>query len=428
MKRLIFLLLFLPIFSYSQNMRYAKSVIDTLCSPYMAGRGYSKNGDKLAADYIASEMKRSLVSSIKRSYLQNFNLDVNVFRKNMKVKIGQMEMKPGVDFIVDPASASAKGKYKILVLNNAFLNNNKKYNKLKSMDLSNKFILIDTVGVRNKEFLRNFDKIVHKNTLGAKGVILVEDKLIFSSSQTQNSFAGISIKRSSVPVKLRKIEIDVDAELIKNYTTQNVIARIRGKVDTCIVFTAHYDHLGIMGPDVFFPGAHDNASGCAMVMDLAKEYIQRKCISHYSLVFLFFSGEEIGLLGSKYFVENPWIDLSKVKFLLNFDIVGSGDKGIQVVNSTIFKDEYKRLLKINEKNKYLPEIATRGAAANSDHYFFYKKGVPCFYIYSLGKYKEYHNVYDTRENVPLTGYESIYKLVSQFVDQLNREATGRDCY
>jgi Zn-dependent M28 family amino/carboxypeptidase len=127
---------------------------------------------------------------------------------------------------------------------------------------------------------------------------------------------------------------------------------IKGEVDTFIVLTAHLDHLGTMGKNVFFPGAHDNASGCAMVLNLAKYYSMRKCKPHYGLVFMFFSGEELGLLGSRFYTEHPLFPLSKIKFLINLDLMGSGDEGVQIVNSTIYKKQYNIILhQFSLKNK-----------------------------------------------------------------------------
>jgi len=99
-------------------------------------------------------------------------------------------------------------------------------------------------------------------------------------------------------------------------------------------------------------------------------------------------------------------------------MVGSGDKGIQIVNSTVFKKEFALIDNINSEKKYLPQIKKRGAAANSDHYFFYEKGVKSFFIYTLGEYKEYHNINDKAENLPLSEYEDLFRLLTEFVEKI----------
>ena len=114
------------------------------------------------------------------------------------------------------------------------------------------------------------------------------------------------------------------------YRSQNVCGYIPGETDTMIVFTAHYEHLGMNGDTVFY-GAHDNASGTAAVMDIVRmTNLQR---GHYTYVFLFFGGEESGLVGSRWFAEHPLIPLSKVKLLVNIDLFCGGDDGLMIVNA-----------------------------------------------------------------------------------------------
>ena len=82
----------------------------------------------------------------------------------------------------------------------------------------------------------------------------------------------------------------------------------------------------------------------------------------------------------KYFVDNNTLDLTKIKFLVNLDLLGTGDDGIMVVNATEFKPQFEKLKKVNENGNYVKEIKQRGKARNSDHYWFSEKGVPCFFI------------------------------------------------
>jgi Zn-dependent M28 family amino/carboxypeptidase len=131
-----------------------------------------------------------------------------------------------------------------------------------------------------------------------------------------------------------------------------------------------------------------------------------------------FGAEEVGLIGSKYYVEHPLFPLSKIKFLINLDIVGTGDEGITVVNATEHKKEFEQLLKINEEKKLFPQIKPRGKFANSDHYFFSEKGVKSFFIYTMGGIKAYHDIYDKPQTLPLTKFEELYHLLLQFTDYL----------
>jgi len=169
-----------------------------------------------------------------------------------------------------------------------------------------------------------------------------------------------------------------------------------------------------MGENVYFPGANDNASGVAMILDLAKYFANLKEKPNYSIAFLFFSAEEIGLIGSKYFCENPLFEMRNIECLINLDMVGSGEKGITIVNGKVFDEEFNKFTEINGNKNYLKKIKARDKAANSDHYFFYKNNVKSFFIYTLGNYKEYHNIYDKSEELPLNEYENLFKLLIDY--------------
>ncbi len=420
MRKILFLFVF--VFSswsfYAQNLTYARQVLDTLCSPFLLGRGYGFGADQKACDYIENEMKSMNVLPFGEDYKQPFRLDVNIFDERMEVKIDKQPLTAGRDFVLDASSSADEGKYRVLWLNAEIINDAQKYADFLSQDLSRVYVAIDTTGVENQAFKANYRKFVWKNQLKAAGLISFVARPIFSISQKQADFVHIMMLDKFAKNKFSKIKVKIDARQAEDYQTNNLISYIKGEVDTFVVLTAHYDHVGTLGRDVFFPGAHDNASGCALVLDLMREFSMSKTKPHYGIAFMFFSGEEIGLLGSKYYVQNPVFDLKKIKFLVNLDLVGSGDEGVQIVNSTIFKEEYRLISDINEQCDCLPVIKTRGAAANSDHYFFYASGVPCFYIYSLGKYKEYHNIYDSRENLPFSAYDSIFKVLDKFITNM----------
>ena len=201
------------------------------------------------------------------------------------------------------------------------------------------------------------------------------------------------------------------------YQSQNVCGYIPGETDTMIVFTAHYEHLGMNGDTIFY-GAHDNASGTAAVMDLARmANLQR---GRYTYVFLLFGGEESGLVGSRYFVENPLIQFSKVKLLVNIDLFCGGDDGLMVVNAngretTHYVDLLQR---INDLHGYAKKIGRRDNAANSDHYWFTSE-CPAIFIYTLGgPFGGYHSPTDTCEGCGLANYHRHMTLLRAFLEQL----------
>ena len=123
---------------------------------------------------------------------------------------------------------------------------------------------------------------------------------------------------------------------------------------------------------------------------------------------------QAGLLGSEYFSQHPLFPLDQIRFLINMDILGTGEEGITAVNATVYPKEFALLRKINDENHYLVKIASRGKAANSDHYWFTEKGVPAFFIYTMGGIKAYHDVFDISRTLPLNEYNHLFKLLVEF--------------
>ncbi|NJO01334.1 MAG: M28 family peptidase, partial [Bacteroidia bacterium] len=265
----------------------------------------------------------------------------------------------------------------------------------------------------------------------AKALIEIKEKaLVAALSTRQLSNPFFEVKKSAFdsllaqnPGRPLKMKFKVDALLKSDYISQNVVGYIEGKVepDSFLVFSAHYDHLGSMGKSAYFPGANDNASGVSMLLELAQFYTQPENRPAYSMAFMAFGAEEVGLLGSKYYVEHPLFPLAQIKFLINMDLVGTGDEGATVVNGLVFKDKFSLLTRLNDQKKYLPEIKVRGFAANSDHFYFTESGVPSFFIYTLGGIKAYHDIYDRPETLPLTRYEGLFHLIQDFVKHLRQQ-------
>ncbi|MBR4715719.1 MAG: M28 family peptidase [Bacteroidales bacterium] len=202
------------------------------------------------------------------------------------------------------------------------------------------------------------------------------------------------------------------------YRSQNVCGYIPGETDTMIVFTAHYEHLGMNGDTIFY-GAHDNASGTAAVMDLARMANLHR--GHYTYVFLLFGGEESGLIGSHYFVDNPLIRLSKVKLLINIDLFCGGEDGLMVVNANSRETApfVDLLQSINDERGYAKKVARRDNAANSDHYWFTSE-CPAIFIYTLGgPFGGYHSPTDTCDGCGLGNYMNFMTLLRVFLEHLN---------
>jgi aminopeptidase YwaD len=408
---------------FSQDIGYAHQVTDTLCSVRMQGRGYVNKGDSLAADFIKNEFQKNGLTSFKNNWYQPFTINVNTFPGKVFFKAGKKTLVAGDEFMVLSSCPPIKGSFKTFLIDSTNASTVDGLKILLKKDLSSRFIIIDIKGIHNKDILKVLKGLESENIFKSKGLIYIEEKKpIWELSYCQKvvDWAVVNVERKAFPKKTKKISIDVESIFKKEYTTRNVIGYIPGKTvpDSFIVFTAHYDHLGKMGNDVMFPGANDNASGVSMLCNLAKYYAAPENAPDYSIAFIATTAEEVGLLGAFYYVKNPLFSLKKIRFLVNLDLVGTGDDGIKVVNATVFEKEFALLDSLNTKNGYLKTVSKRGEAAISDHYAFYSKGVKCFYIYTLGGISEYHNPKDRPETLPFTEYSDLFKLITGFVKAL----------
>lgn len=427
MKKIKFILILIAaaLLSHAQELEYAKNIIKQLASPEFKGRGYVGKGDKIAAKYIAKQYQVFGLQPLnKKSYFQKFNISVNTLPQRVSVKIDGNELKAAVDYLVAPSSPSIKGRFQIITTNRNLIDTEEKLaSTVKKAHGS--FLLIDSRNKKDedKELSKKIDenlRILQQNPAsGIKGIIILTDeKLMWRGSTRQNPIPVVTIKKELDLNTVNTIEIVVDARFIPAYETQNVAGVIPGTSDTdsMIVILAHYDHLGKMGKNVYFPGANDNASGVSMLLSMAKHYSEDR--PKYNIVFIVLSAEEIGILGAKAFVANPLIDLNKIKFLVNFDMAGTGEEGIRIVNGSVYKDKFDWLCDLNQKQGLLPKIDIRGESCNSDHCPFYQKGVPSFFIYTQGGIQAYHDISDKYDTLPLTEFEDYFKLMVQFFDSI----------
>lgn len=378
-KHLLVLTLLIATYSQAQDLAFAKQMVDTLASRTFWGRGYTNDGMKKAGDFIAAQFQSyGLQPMGGKSFLQEFSYPVNTFPGKMELTVNGKELVPGKDFIIGGMSRGVNGK-------------------------------------GNLEQTDSISFMNPKNRL----VIQLKDKLTWSPAPEEADFTQIEVDKKALdhqsPTSFRA---SIENKFIRDFKAYNVCGIVKGtaKPDSVIVITAHYDHLGGMGKDTYFPGANDNASGVSLLLNLARYYAKKPAA--YSIAFIAFAGEEIGLLGSKYFTQHPLLPLKNIRFLINTDLAGTGDEGITVVNATEFPKEFAMMNAVNDSDKLLTAINARGKAANSDHYFFSEKGVPAFFFYTLGGIKAYHDVFDKAETLPLNEHEDLFKLVVKFNDKL----------
>lgn len=419
----------LSLIVYAQDSTTAREHIKYLSSKELHGRGVAYDGEHLAAEYIRKNLESFGVEPLSEEYFQKYEKPAFSMEGNVIGKAGGRSLLAGEDFRIMPFSQPLNDKYRLIRVSPSDLINSKKINEInkKYADiLPHSLIYIDNTNVN---FKKDKDEKKYKEALSrikfffpfkAAGIIEGVDKMPtwgLTETYYKRDLAYIYVKADKIKDKDKSVEFYYTNKLTE-YTHYNVCGMIPGTEfpEQYIVLTCHYDHLGAMGENVYFPGAHDNASGCAFVLNMAQYFREHPC--KYSVVFLFFSGEESGLLGSKYFVENPLIPLGNIKYLINFDLLGGGNDGIMLVNSTEGKglELYERLKVFNEELQLLPKIAQRSNAANSDHYFFTKHKVPAIFLYTMGgKVGGYHDTSDTNENCSLTMFDNIFTLFTTMI-------------
>ncbi|WP_343748851.1 M20/M25/M40 family metallo-hydrolase [Fluviicola sp.] len=419
MHKILSFLLLLPFLGFAQ-VEQGRQTAQKLCSPEFHGRGYVNGGDSIAAAFLAQEFEKMGCKFLKGSPFQPFQFKVNVFSNRMECAVNGKQLIPGKEFVVDPACPMVyKDSLKVYKIQTRDLFNGKLIkNKISEAAMSGSKATVGFAFQYDQwkgDTLKMAQKLAEELGGSMPVIEILNTKFTWSVSQQQQRYPLIQVQSSALDCSQDSwnFQIKVDAKTI-NHTARNVIAYVPAKKKSkkYFVFSAHYDHLGQMGQEAYFPGGNDNASGTALLLEMARYYVKNP--SNVNVVFIAFAGEEAGLLGSKYYTEHPLFPLENIEFLFNLDIMGSGEEGATVVNATLFPEQFEVLKSINEKQQYLPKIASRGAAANSDHYFFTQKGVPAFFMYTMGPNKHYHDVYDTYEELSFSKFNAIYQLLIDF--------------
>ncbi len=195
---------------------------------------------------------------------------------------------------------------------------------------------------------------------------------------------------------------------MRRSTTKNVIAVRKGILDSVIVVGAHYDAVGPIRAS-YCPGADDNASGVAAVLELAKMVKT----SRRTIVFILFSGEEDGLYGSRYYVEHPKYPNEKTIFALNLDMIG------YLTNDTqAYVPDVQKILKdLYVQYPWAPPIVILGGTA-SDQESFANVGIPVAFLHT-GLHNNYHKTSDTPDKLNYSGVEQIIRFSYDLIKALD---------
>ncbi|OQX86123.1 hypothetical protein B6D60_06775 [candidate division KSB1 bacterium 4484_87] len=433
-----------------------ESYVEKLASDEFAGRGTYTTGFYKTANYIARHFHEiGLQPAINdTSYFQRFTVDPNVLAAHniLELKI-PVSTKTGTDtltlsyqeekdFLPFGFSASIDRTLPVVFAGYGITSPKNNWDDYANLDVKGKIVLV--LGGRPqlkdahwKYESRSRNKAKNARKHGAAALLIIGSPIgtvsyrqsvpgmFIAKSVAENLLKGSdftieqltdTMNKTQQPLSLQlkfPIRIKISAEHKKQQSTMNIVGYLPGSdpklKNEYIVIGAHADHLGQLG-DLIFHGANDNASGTATVMEIARAFSSLPKKPRRSLVFITFAGEEMGLLGSKYYTAHPIFPLKKTKAMINLDMVGSGWEGVMIVGGFTFP-EFADLFNHHHELIGYGNVLRRWTSNNSDHYPFHEHGVPSVFLYSPTSLPTYHTTGDKPETLDPEVMEAIGRLV-----------------
>ena len=364
----------------AQDLTQYKKVVKDLSSARFQGRGYARGGANKAGKYLEKAYRKAGVDAVTR---QHFTLDINTFAGDMRLSVDGRKMVPGTDFTVREYCPGVEGTYPLYHIDTLHYDAAKIFSDLEKPEYKDAFVVCDFwFTYKHRD---DFQKLQSADGAPNKGLILTWDE----------------------PLKF-----------YKNYECFNVIASVEGaRHDSCYVFTAHYDHLGNLGRRVFYAGANDNASGTAALVTLAAYFAAHR--PKYDMLFIAFSGEDANLRGSEYYAQHPVFPLEMIRYLINVDMIGDNNPVLYCETSDQGQRGFELFERINADKGYFKALNHGKLAANSDHYPFARRGIPCIFLENEEgtAFPFYHTPLDNWKNAVFDSYEPVFKLITDFIEQ-----------
>ena len=395
-------------------MTHYKKIVKELSSSKYQGRGYARGGANKAGKYLAKEFTRAGVDEV---VCQPFTLDINTYPGKMEMSVDGKKQIPGVDFTLREFCPSIKGEFGLYYIDTANYDAEKIFADLAKTENKNAFVVCDFwfTYKHGKDFKR-----MQQGDCPNAGMIYPWDSpLKFYKAYGEKVFPKPVIwVPYEFPKDAQRVKLDIENKFLEHYECFNVIAKVEGqKHDSCYVFTAHYDHLGNLGRKVYYAGANDNASGTAAIVTLAAHYAKNR--PEYDMYFIAFSGEDANLRGSEYYANHPVVPLEQIKYLFNIDMIGDNNPVQYCEASDEGLRGFDLFERINNEKHYFKALNRGKLAANSDHYPFASRHVPCIFFENEegDTFKYYHTIYDTYENAIFDTYEPIFRIVTDFVQR-----------
>ncbi|MGN6437986.1 MAG: M20/M25/M40 family metallo-hydrolase [Agriterribacter sp.] len=447
MKKLILPVLFFFFLnaSFSQKLRKAdrlivenlKANIEFLASDKLEGRRAGTNGEKTAATYISEQFKAIgiLPKGDKDTYLQSFNI-----ADGKKINSATLFMVNGKELAIE------KDYFPL-----AFSPNASVAETPVATSLSEKggpwFKDIEAVVEDNKDnpHFDIYDYVKKEVKIAAdKGATAL---VVYNSEQTNDHIQFEKKDKSeiaAIPVlyltKQGKEKFLKDASAIydvrikvelgaNNRTGNNVVGFIDNNASGTVVIGAHYDHLGY-GEDSnslqrnaggqIHNGADDNASGTAALIELGR-LLKKSKAKNNNYLLIAFSGEELGLFGSKYYTEHPTVDLTSVNYMINMDMVGRLNDSTKTITVGGFGTSplWSEVVYGQRKVPFNIRVDSSGTGP-SDHTSFYRKKIPVLFFFT-GLHHDYHKPSDDADKINYTGELQIIKYIVALVEDVNKK-------
>jgi hypothetical protein len=459
-----------------------KAKVEFLASDALEGRMTGSEGIRLAADYIITQLQEAKVKPLASSYKNSFDFvqKIEVDENKTTFSINDKSLKLYEEFSPDVSSENGEFTGELVFAGYGIKTSaasELEYNSYKGLDVKGKFALIldnmpDGIKDNEKKILTRNSEIMFKvmmaRELGAKGLLVVSkrNKLPKPVQRQVVARSGIPIHYISQEIandllkskgysldtvysllntitpppfasfKFDKVSIKTTIELNKKVSQDNnIVGYIPASSPSkdYVVIGAHYDHIGKgeyssraedKDRNLVHNGADDNASGTALVLELAEYFSKLKetnpTLFKKNLVFALWSGEELGLIGSKAFLDKCPIDTKDIKAYLNFDMVGMLKDNKLTLQGLGSSSDWKKL--IEKKNI----VAGFDLQLQDDPYIpsdgmeFYKANIPMIAFFT-GLHDAYHHPKDDIENLNYEGEERIAKFASLIIQDLIKE-------
>jgi len=418
MKRTLLILMLalaaLPV--QAQDLAHYKKVVKELSSAKYQGRGYARGGANKAGKYLEREYRKAGANEVT---CQPFTLDINTFAGKMNLSVDGRRLKAGTDFTVREFCPEVHGTFNLYHIDTLDYNSEKIFSDLSKPEYKDAFVVCDFWFTYKHR--ADFQRLQSADGCTNAGLILTWDeplKFYKAYGEKVNPKPVIWLLSEQIPKTARTVKADIDNEFFKDYECFNVIAKVEGvRHDSCYVFTAHYDHLGNLGRRVFYAGANDNASGTATLVTLAAHYAGNR--PPYDMYFISFSGEDANLRGSEYYAQHPVVPLAQIKYLINVDMIGDNHPVQYCETSDEGQRGFELFERINTEKQYFKALNHGKLAANSDHYPFARRGVPCIFLENQNgdAFPFYHTTQDNWKHAVFDSYAPVFKLITDFIDR-----------